>query len=353
MTNETAKQDPVRVPVDEERSLTAKDQTEDWVDHYLTHVPFEDIYRDLIVHIATELRVVLGNHLGQQVIAVMLEKLLRALSGWDDTLKERVAAGDVSLLDDFDVNIDWQEMSSDFAHLFAFARYGYGRHIDPADSRAEIQNLLSHFKELLAVPGMRAAVGENFVWLEETYLASEARWEMDHGRSVTPEGLAALAGLRPKTIVNMLAAREIAADSEGRIPAAEATRYLERRKDFHRSTWQEAVESSQPRSAEPPPLGEQVFVPVDSDGNPFLPSLARRGRDGVVRFTIGSKSDPEFVEDYWDALELLSRMTSPRWRRPPVSGKGGWSLVTGQEGWRRFPRADLQRMIEAMRSSEG
>lgn len=353
MTNETAKQKPVRVPVDEERSLTAQDQTEDWVDHYLAHVPFEDLYRDLFVHIATELSLFVGHRLGQELVAILLEKLIRTFSCWDDTLRERVDAGDLSLLRDFEIDFDWQEIAADFAHLFAFARYGYGRHIDPANSRAEIQQLLAHFKEVVAVPGIRAAAGDNFAWLEETYLAADARWEIDHGRSVTPEGLAVLAGLRSKTIANLLAAREITIDSEGRIPAAEAQRYLERRKDFHRSTWQEPVESNQPSSAEPPPLGEQVFVPLDSDGNPFLPSLARRGRDGVARYTVGPKSEPEFVEDYWEALELLARMAIPRWRRPPVAGKGGWSLVSGQEGWRRFPRADLQRMIEAMRRQEG
>jgi hypothetical protein len=165
---------------------------------------------------------------------------------------------------------------------------------------------------------------------------------------VAPGDLAALAEVKPKTIANLLAARELAADADGRIPAAEALRYLERREGFVRSTWQHpALPASSPTDPEAPLPAEQVFVPVDSDGTAFLPSVARRGRDGIPRYAIGAKNDPDYVEDYWEALDQLARMPTPRWRRPPVSGKGGWSLVSGQDGWRRFARADLERMVAA------
>ena len=97
-------------------------------------------------------------------------------------------------------------------------------------------------------------------------------------------------------------------------------------------------------------LAEQIFVPIDDDGGPFLPSMARRGRDGQSRYIIGDKSAPRYVEDYWEALAELATMSAPRWRRPPT-GTGGWSLVTAQDGWRRFARADLQRMVDAVASA--
>lgn len=84
-------------------------------------------------------------------------------------------------------------------------------------------------------------------------------------------------------------------------------------------------------------------------GYALLPSLARRGRDGSLRDAIGAKSNPDYVEDYWEALDRLARMPTPRWQRPPAFGKGGWSLVSAQDGWRRFARADLERMAEAVR----
>jgi hypothetical protein len=250
-----------------------------------------------------------------------------------------------------EVDIDWQDIAGEFAHLFAFARYGYGRHVEPEASHAEIEALVVHFRDVVADPGIRTAAGEHFMWLSDTLAAAEARWALDHGRSAAPDDLAALAGVKPKTVANLLASRELPADVDGRVPAAEALRYLERREGFVRSNWQYGVErAGSSGDTEPGSLAEQVFVPVDSDGTPFLPSIARRGRDGVSRYAIGAKGDPEYVEDYWEALDRLSRMPTPRWRRPPISGRGGWSLVSGQEGWRRFPRTDLERMVEALRT---
>lgn len=43
---------------------------------------------------------------------------------------------------------------------------------------------------------------------------------------------------------------------------------------------------------------EQVFVPVDNDGNPFLPSVARRRRNGDLHYAIGAENNPEYVGDY-------------------------------------------------------
>ena len=178
---------------------------------------------------------------------------------------------------------------------------------------------------------------------------------MDHGRPVAPDDLAALAGVKPKTLANLVAGKQLPTDADGRVPAAEALRYVERRKNFVRSTWHEPPDDVPPAGGadKERPLPEQVFVPVDGDGNPFLPSLARRGRDGRPRYAVGAKAEPEYVDDYWEALDRLGRMPTPRWRRPNASGRGGWGLVSAQEGWRRFPRADLQRMVDAARDGTG
>jgi hypothetical protein len=126
----------------------------------------------------------------------------------------------------------------------------------------------------------------------------------------------------------------------------EARRYLSGRETFIPSSWQEQPpEPAVSKDPGEPARSEQVFVPVDADGRPFLPDLGRRGRDGVARYAIGPKDAPDFVEDYWEALRRLALMEAPRWRRPPAAGKGGWSLVAAQDGWRRFPRAELERML--------
>jgi len=321
---------------------------EGWVYDYTERAPFNDLYVALTTHALTQLQLTLGPRYGRSAVSDVLKIILG--TGGDnrrDDVIRRIDEGDLSLLSD-DLDIDWLDISAEFAHLFAYARYGYGRHIDPEDSRAEIEEILGHFRLAAADSGVRAAAGKHFEWIRDLLAAAEARWAIDHGRSVVPDDLAALAEVKLKTIANLLAARELASDSDGRIPAAEALRYLERRGNFIRSNWQYPVRDV--RSPEAPELSEQVFIPMDREGNPFLPSIARRGRDGVARYAIGAKSDPEYVEDYWEALDRLARMPTPRWRRAPPSGKGGWSLVSGQEGWRRFPRADVERMVEAVRS---
>ncbi|MBX6370201.1 MAG: hypothetical protein IRZ04_19685 [Rhodospirillales bacterium] len=339
----------------DEEKARAIDAGAAWVDDYLDRygLMVEGLQRALAKHALGQLLLALGPRYGKIAVSRVLEAIIQSVPQDEkgDHIRRRIHEGDVSLLDDESADFDWLDLSAEIAHLFAFARYGYGRHLDPDKSRAEIEELLIHFRRVVADAGIRAAAGDDADWLADTLAAAEARWAVDHGRAVMPDDLAALAGVKPKTIANLLAARELSTDADGRIPAAEALRYLERREGFVRSNWQYGADQvAAPAREETTVLAEQVFVPVDSDGNAFLPSMARRGRDGVLRYAIGAKSDPDYVEDYWEALDRLARMPTPRWRRPPASGKGGWSLVSAQDGWRRFARADLERMITAMRT---
>jgi hypothetical protein len=59
-------------------------------------------------------------------------------------------------------------------------------------------------------------------------------------------------------------------------------------------------------------MSVHVLVPVDADGEWFRPSLGTRNG-----FKIGDKkTKSEYsVESYWEALQHLSRMTTPKWRR--------------------------------------
>jgi|GEM_PF-1751045 len=347
---------PMDTDLSDEGRARAADAGRAWVDDYLDRQGpmIEGLQLALVEHGLAQLMLTLGPRYGRTAVSRVLEAVIASMpeAGDDEDVRRRIREGDVSLLHEVSVDLDWQDLSSEIAHLVAFARYGYGRHLDPERSRAEIEDLLVHFRRVVSDAGIRAAAGENAEWLVDTLLAAEARWAIDHGQSVAPDGLASLAGVKPKTIANLLASRELPVDADGRIPAPEALRYLERRDGFVRSNWQYPVSpSAAPSGEEAAALGEQVFVPVDSDGTAFLPSMARRGRDGVLRYAIGAKTDPEYVEDYWEALDRLARMPNPRWRRPPAAGKGGWSLVSAQDGWRRFARTDLERMISATSAS--
>lgn len=325
-------------------------------DTLLDWVPFEELYITLVTQACERLALVLGPRYGHYILTVILQALPRTDPREnEETLPviERLREGDLAVLNDT-LFFDWEEMSAEFANLFAFARHGTGGRATLPESRAEIEALLQHFRRFVADPGIKAALPSGFEWFVDTLGAAEARWAIDRGWPAVPNDLAALAGVKPKTIANLVAARQIPTDAQGNISAADALRYLERRKDFIRSTWQKmlSVEVSTEIATVAAALLEQVFVPVDADGNAFLPSLARRGRDGSLRYAIGEKASPEYTEDYWQALERLAQMPTPRWRRPSPSGHGGWGLVSAQDGWRRFARADLERMIAAARNGQ-
>lgn len=327
----------------------------EWVDQFLNEVPAESIGRDLIRHAIRQARLALGPRYSRQAVAGILRATQPGPSHRDPDMTQaeidrRVAEGDDTLLDDDRVEIDWLDITAEHAHLFGYALYGDGPSSRPEESRQRIEAAISRYRQLADDASARAAVGENLRWITDLLAAAEARWALDHDQPVPPVGLAALAGVKPKTMANLLAARELATDARGHVLPDEARGYLLGRESFIPSSWREEPEPPElvMRLAEPA-RGEQVFVPVDAENRPFLPDLARHGRDGVMRYAIGPKDAPDFVEDYWEALHRLSLMETPRWRRPPATGKGGWSLVSAQEGWRRFPRAELERMVAAIR----
>jgi hypothetical protein len=329
---------------------------------FLEQVPFENIYQQLITYACSTLRLAASPWVSPPVIAAVLRALPRdRVDDFDETeFHRRADAGDLSVLSDHTVaEFDWQEIAAHFVHLFMFARHGEvsGRGDEPmAEIRRKIEALLEHFRQVVRDPGVRQAVRQDFEWLEDTLFAAEGRWALDNGRPLVPNDLAALAGVKPKTMANALAAGQLAVDANGKVPSVRAARYLEGRKSFQPSVWNvatmEMLKSPELKNGldeASKQLFEQIFVPVEQDGRPFLPSDARMGHDGVRRYIIGDKADPIYLEDYWDALEQLRQMPTPRWRRP-ASGAGGWSLVSAQDGWERFSRGDLQRMIDAARN---
>ena len=62
--------------------------------------------------------------------------------------------------------------------------------------------------------------------------------------------------------------------------------------------------------------------------------------DGTEGYIIGGKGDERPVKDFDEALAALSKMETPRWRRPNNESQI-WGIVTGQT-WKRVRRADLE-----------
>lgn len=174
-----------------------------------------------------------------------------------------------------------------------------------------------------------------------TVAAAEARIHLDTGLNVTPEQLAALAGVSLKSIKNLLALKDgtsdFKVDANGEISRSAALHWLNGRPSFRSSLWQtdEAVREFEPQSE--PALGEVVFVPVAKDGSWFDPVTCRNQRG----YTIGPKGAEIPIEDYDEALARLARMPTPYWRRP--NSAGNWGIVAGTS-WQRREVAEIEQL---------
>ncbi|KCZ83535.1 hypothetical protein HAD_13074 [Hyphomonas adhaerens MHS-3] len=187
-----------------------------------------------------------------------------------------------------------------------------------------------------------------------TRTAAKARLAYDKGDSLSIAELAALSRVSMKRLQNAVYAKTDEAPlvaKDGKIAAENARAWLEAR-DYKPSIWQ-AIEDLQPLNSdwgEDVPYGSEtseskladyVFIPVANDGSEFLPELCWRDGRGASEagYTIGPKGAEQKVADYRTALDILSKMETPRWRRPnPESGN--WGIVTGQS-WRRVALAGL------------
>ncbi|TLP42179.1 hypothetical protein FDK21_20150 [Cohaesibacter sp. CAU 1516] len=73
-----------------------------------------------------------------------------------------------------------------------------------------------------------------------------------------------------------------------------------------------------------------IRVPVAADGSCFGPDLARNGH-----FTVGAKGEEKKYDSFEAALDALTKMDKPRWRRP--NSAGNWGIVSGN-AWKSIER---------------
>lgn len=186
---------------------------------------------------------------------------------------------------------------------------------------------------------------------------ARARLALDQAQPITLHALALLSGVTPKRIQNAIYAKTDEAPLVGKnsLIAPEACEPWLNARDFHWSIWKQ-VGALVPLAAEwgkevPFEAGDEsghvedfVFVPVANDGSYFHPGLLRDGdvreRAGTVGYSIGGKGDERVVRDFDEALAELSKMETPRWRRPNNESHI-WGIVTGQT-WKRVRRSELE-----------
>lgn len=175
--------------------------------------------------------------------------------------------------------------------------------------------------------------------LRATVLMAEGRRDIDARRSIAPEALAHLGGVKLSRIRNMISGQtpDLPRDEEGKILYEPAMAWLTKREAFLPTIWRDQAEDGPNDQSEA--LPRPVFVPVARDGSIFHPGLCRKGL-----YQIGPKDSPEHVDDFDRALAALQHAHVAQWRRP--NSNGNWGLVSAFE-WRRVDRSDLDALARA------
>ncbi|WP_109260980.1 hypothetical protein [Hyphobacterium indicum] len=185
---------------------------------------------------------------------------------------------------------------------------------------------------------------------------ARARIKYDAGETLTVGELAILSGVSTKRLQNAIYARSEGAPTvskSGLISTDACKRWLEDR-DYKASIWKDVIalyplHPNWGRNTEYQPDQEllehddYLFVPVDKDGSIFHPGL-KRGLGGESVFRIGPKGGEDVVANFDEALSRLSRMQTPRWRRPNKDS-GNWGIVSGQS-WKRIRRSELEALSD-------
>lgn len=260
-------------------------------------------------------------------------------------------------LDAFD-HTSWSPLMENAHNLNAFAYFG----ILPTWALPDADRTLAQFHDVPAY--VRGVVNQlnRFVQLlpktldlygieviERTCLAVIGRLKIDASEPLSVHELAALSQVTTKRLQNAIYAKSAdapIANKDGTIPAAATQRWLEAR-DYKPSIWREVIackgweengDAIIPTTAENE-VGDFLFVPEARDGTVFSPIACKRGgKCGTPHYTVGAKDSEVDYENYQEALAALSKMSTPRWRRPNENGNFG---IVSAERWRRLTREEL------------
>lgn len=280
---------------------------------------------DQVFRIADALTLMLGKEPVDRSMAVLVEPLAttsgRQLSSPADWREA---------LDDSRSNCFSEWPLGAVAHLLtAYATYGIL--FDALDSEEEreqaLHQALKQFSDFCAC----MPVGPE---CQRLLLLASNRWALDHGQPVDPAAVAYFGGVTEGRIRNMMAGNNRSFHPVGgKIPAHEASAWLNSRDEFWNSIWRDQNDVEVGAGI---PLEQAVFVPVARDDSTFHPGLHRG-----AGYTVGPKGSEEQVAGYGEALAKLQEMPVPYWRRPNESGN--WGIVAGIR-WERLDRTALDRL---------
>lgn len=162
---------------------------------------------------------------------------------------------------------------------------------------------------------------------------ARARLKVDTGERLTLADIALLLDVREATVVTNAHRKNFPTVEDDNRRYAEPSEVLPwMLKQGYRPTRRPGPDSARVEPASED--GGIVFVPVARDGTWFGPQCRSGGR-----FTIGAKGEEVKYTDYFEALDALAKMSTPRWRRP--NQQGNFGIVSGVR-FDRKRRADLE-----------
>ena len=216
---------------------------------------------------------------------------------------------------------------------------------DPADWEREIEALVTESASFVQRIPVAELLGEGRDHsLEKIAAKAKGRFALDQGRGIDPMHLALLGGVSESRMRSLISGKspQIARE-EGLVPAYLALEWLADHDRFLPSLWRQGPSSDDYPLLMPATqtIRKPVFVPKAADGTIFNP-----GCRTTKGFVIGPKNTPEYIDDFYEALECLQVMDPPRWRRPSATtGRPG--LVTGTGEFVRKTREELDALAPA------
>lgn len=187
---------------------------------------------------------------------------------------------------------------------------------------------------------------------EKAALALEmasARFALDFGEPLTVRALQLLAHVSYAAVRNAGASGEVTIAANGTVDHEQGRVWLTRRRGFLPSRWLNPSDDQEPISTDQKD-GAVIQVPQSEDG-PFLPDTAvrRNRKSGGIHVTIGPKGNEESVSDFFEAVDKLARMPTPRWRRRNAAGN--WGIVRARGAWLSVPTELVRQQLAAFAAS--
>ncbi len=237
-------------------------------------------------------------------------------------------------MDDVSAFFDVLPISLRFNDALLYGYFGVTPEaVSRKDRAAWLQALVADVTAFAARSDVTHLGGGDNALLQIANLAS-SRMAIDTGEGeVDLRSMAVLGSISEGRVRNLLSDSNslLERGSEGGIKALSAATWLQKKKGFLASIWQEEEDHCvQEEEADSVSLDRVLFVPVARDGSMFTADLQRNGG-----YRIGAKGAEEDVADFDEALSRLNAMAVPRWRRP--NEKGIWGIVSGV-AWQRIEK---------------